>query len=100
MKTKRWIERILVSLTVFCLAVTSFGVEPAQASPPAQTSYKVVYYMQPWPKKLCLNQEYTFRGYFTIEPIDKSAKAKVLKDISGKLDNALGDDIPIIPSWW
>ena len=47
MKTKYWIERILVSLTVFCLAGTGLGVQPAQASPPAQTSYKVVYYMQP-----------------------------------------------------
>jgi hypothetical protein len=45
MKTKyvRWIERILVSLTVFCLAVTGFGVQPAQASPQASDFIETVF---------------------------------------------------------
>ena len=71
MKTKHWIERILVSLTVFCLAATGLGVQPAQASPPADEVYGTeidfaLYPIQIDNDPICTEKEATFYGYFAI----------------------------------
>jgi hypothetical protein len=96
MKTKHWIERILVSLTVFCLAVTGLGVQPAQASPPASDYIATEFYLiwRGGDPPFCKNTEHELVNSFTIfDPLATFEEAQLFKafgDVRLRLSTKFG----------